>query len=91
MGICPGVFVLESRRDDPVEYFLSVEVGSTSWVPEGVMVVEVPKNEKITAGGKAGGRKGDDSAIRWGGANRGAYTLRSDTEEELLREMLTPT
>ena len=52
------------------------------------MAIEVPQNEQISEG-----RKGAGSAIRWGGANRGggAYTLRNDTEEELLREMLTPT
>ena len=57
------------------------------------MAIEVPQNKKVSEGGKNGERKGIDSAIRWGGANRGgggAYTLRNDTEEELLREMLTP-
>ena len=55
------------------------------------MAIEVPKNEEISGEGKNGGRKGVGSAIRQGGANRGAYTLRNDTEEELLREMLFPT
>ena len=55
------------------------------------MAIEVPQNEKISGGGKDGGREGDGSAIRWGGADRWAYTLRNDTEEELLREMLIPT
>ena len=55
------------------------------------MAIEVSQNEEISGGGKNGGREGIDSAIRWGGANRGAYTLRNDTEEELLGEMLTPT
>ena len=55
------------------------------------MAVEVPKNEEISGGGKNGGRKGGGSAICWGGANRGAYTLRKESEEELLREMLIPT
>ena len=55
------------------------------------MAIEFPQNEEISGGWKDGGRKGIGSAIRWGGANRGAYTLRNDTEEELLREMLTPT
>ena len=55
------------------------------------MAIEVPQNEEISGGGKNGGRKGIGSAIRWGRANRGAYTLRNDTEEELLREMLIPT
>ena len=55
------------------------------------MAIEVPKNEEISGGGKDGGRKGVGSAICWGGANRGAYTLREESEEELLREMLIPT
>ena len=55
------------------------------------MAIKVPKNEEISGGGKNGGRKGIDSAIRWRGANRGAYTLRNESEEELLREMLIPT
>ena len=50
-----------------------------------------PKNEEISGGGKDEGRKGVGSAIRWGGANRGTYTLRKESEEELLREMLIPT
>ena len=56
------------------------------------MAIEVPQNEEISGEGKNGGREGIGSAIRWGGANRGgAYTLRNDTEEDLFREMLTPT
>ena len=55
------------------------------------MAIEISHNEEISGGEKNGGREGIGSAIRWGGANRGAYTLRNDTEEELLREMLTPT
>ena len=55
------------------------------------MTIEVPQNKEISGGGKNGGRKGIVSAIRWGGTNRGTYTLRNDTEEELFREMLTPT
>ena len=54
------------------------------------MAIEVPKNEEISGGGKDGGRKGVDSAIRWGGSNRGTYKLRKESEE-LLREMLIPT
>ena len=46
------------------------------------MAIKVPQNEEISEGG----RKGVGSAIRWGGANRGAYTLRKESEEELLRE-----
>ena len=81
----------EVRRNAPIEYFLPAEVGGTSGVPEGEMAIEVPKNEKISGGGKDGGRKVVGCAIRWGGANRGAYTLRKESEEELLREMLIPT
>ena len=55
------------------------------------MAIEVPQNKKISGGGKSGARKGIGSAIRWGGANRRPYTLRNDTEEELLREILIPT
>ena len=55
------------------------------------MTIEVPQNEEISGGGKNGGREGVGSAIRWGGANRGAYTLRKESEEELIEEMLTPT
>ena len=46
------------------------------------MACEVPQNEEISGGGMNGGREGIGCAIRWGGANRGAYTLRNDTEEE---------
>ena len=72
-------------------HLYGLQVGSTSGVPEGVMSIKVPKNEEISGGGKDGGRKGIGSAIRHGGANRGAYTLRKESEKELLREMLIPT
>ena len=56
------------------------------------MAIKVPQNKEISGGGKNGGRGGVGSAIRWRGANGGgAYTLRNDSEEELLKEMLTPT
>ena len=54
------------------------------------MAIKVPQNEEIS-GGKNGGKKVIGSAIRWGGANRGAYTLRKESEEKLFREMLIPT
>ena len=41
------------------------------------MGIEVPQTEEISGGGKNGGRKGVGSAIRWRGANRGAYTQRN--------------
>ena len=80
----------EVRGDDPVEYFLSTGVGSISEVQKGVMAIEVPRNKEISRGGKNGVGEGIGSAIRWGGANRGAYTLKNDTEKELFREMLIP-
>ena len=55
------------------------------------MAIEVPQNKEISGKGKNGERIGIGSAIRWEGANREVYTLRNDTEEELLREMLIPT
>ena len=55
------------------------------------MAIEIPQNEEISRGGKNGRRKGVSSAIRRRRANRGSYTLKNDSEEELLREMLTPT
>ena len=55
------------------------------------MAIEVSQNEEISGEGKNEERKGVGFVIRWKGANRGAYTLRNDTEEKLLREMLIPT
>ena len=47
----------EVIRDDPVKYFLPAGVGGTSRVPEGVMAIEVHKNEEISGEGKDGGGK----------------------------------
>ena len=55
------------------------------------MEVEVPQNEEISGGEKNGGRKGVGYTMHRRRANRGAYTLRNDNEEELLREILIPT
>ena len=58
------------------------------------MAIEVHQNEEISGGGKNGGREGVGSAIHRGRGNRGAYTnytLRNESKEELLREMLTAT
>ena len=55
------------------------------------MAIEVPQNEEISGREKNGGRKGVGSAIHQKGAIRGAYTLRKESEEELLREMLNAT
>ena len=50
------------------------------------MAIEVPQNEEISGEGRNGGRKRVGSAVRWGRANRGggAYTLRKESEEELI-------
>ena len=45
------------------------------------MAIEVPQNEEISGVGKNRGR----------GANMGSYTLRKESKEELLREMLIST
>ena len=76
----------EVRREDPVEYFLPMGVRSISWVPEGVMAIEVPQNEEISGGKK-------ELVLPSVGEERigGGYTLRNDSEEKLFREMLIPT
>ena len=48
------------------------------------MAIEVPQNEEIS-----GERKGIGSAIHRR-ANRGAYTLRNESEEELLKRDVDP-
>ena len=55
------------------------------------MAIEVSQNEEISGGGKNGGKK--ESVLPSVGKERigGAYILRNDSEEELLREMLIPT
>ena len=40
------------------------------------MTMEIPQNEEISGGGKNGGRKGVDSAIRRRRANRGGLHLK---------------
>ena len=40
------------------------------------MAIEVPQNEEVSGGGKNGGREGIDSAIRWGGANKGGIHIK---------------
>ena len=56
-----------------------------------MIAIEVSQNEEISGGGTDEGKKGIGSAIRRSRANRGSYTLRNENEEELFREMLTPT
>ena len=55
------------------------------------MAIEVPQNEEISGGEKNGGKKGLGSAIRWEGSNWEGIHIKKESEEELLREMLTPT
>ena len=40
------------------------------------MAIEVPQNEKISGGGKNGGRNGVGFAIRWRRANRGSINIK---------------
>ena len=47
------------------------------------MAIEISWNEEISGGGKNGGRKEVGSAICQGRVNRGAYTSRNESEEEL--------
>ena len=54
------------------------------------MAIKVPQNKEIFRGRKNGGGKGVGSAVHRGGAIRGAYSLRNDSEEDLFREMLIP-
>ena len=84
---CVRVFEAEEvRRDHPVrgdwKYLFS---------PRGVMTIEVPQNEEISGGGKNGGEKKSVFPSVGEEQIEGAYTLKSDNEEELLREMLTLT
>ena len=55
------------------------------------MEIEVPQNEKISGGGRMEGE--NESVLPSVGEkeNGGVCTLRNESEEELLREMLTPT
>ena len=55
------------------------------------MAIEVPQNEEISGGGNNGRRKGIGSSICRRRTNRGAYTLRKESKEELLRKMLIAT
>ena len=41
-----------------------------------MMAIEVPQNEKISGGGKNGGRKEVGSAIRRRGANMGSVNIK---------------
>ena len=53
------------------------------------MAIEVPRMKRFLQEGRMEGEK--ELVLLFVGANRGAYTIRKDTDEELLREMLTPT
>ena len=65
-----GSWGREGQRRWPNEYFFPTAVGSTFWVPKGVMAIEVLQNNEISGGGKNGERKEVGSAIRWKRANR---------------------
>ena len=44
----------EVRKDDPIEYFIPAGIGNTSWVPEEVMVIEVPRRKRFLEGRTVG-------------------------------------
>ena len=48
------------------------------------MAIKVPQNEEISGGEKK------ESVLPSVGENKGAYTSRNNSKEELLREILTP-
>ena len=47
----------EVREDDPIKCFFPTWVGSTFWVIEGVMAIEISQNKEISGGGKMEGEK----------------------------------
>ena len=49
------------------------------------MAIEVPQNEEISGGGKDGGRKGVNSAIRRGGANRKDAHIKKRHQEGVVK------
>ena len=54
------------------------------------MAIEVPQNEEISGRGKNEWRKGVGSALRRGRANRGAYTLRKESEGGIVKRDVDP-
>ena len=54
------------------------------------MAIEVPQNEEISRGGKNGGRKGIDSAIRWGGANKGGVHIKKRERGGVVKRDVDP-
>ena len=51
------------------------------------MAIEDPQNEEIFRGGKNGGRKEVGSAIHRERANRRVFTLRKESDEEMLGDV----
>ena len=58
-------------------------------VSEGVMAIEVPKNEAIS-GGRNGGRKGVSFAICWGKANRGGVHIKKWERGRVVKRDVDP-
>ena len=54
------------------------------------MAIEVPQNEKISGGGKNGGRKGVGSAIRWRGASRGDVLIKKRHQGGVVKRDVDP-
>ena len=54
------------------------------------MAIEVPQNKDISGGGKNGGRKGIDSVIHWGGANRGGIHIKKSHRGGVVKRDVDP-
>ena len=54
------------------------------------MAIEVLQNEEISGGGKNGGRKRIDSAIRWGGTNRGGIHIKKRHRGGVVKRNVDP-
>ena len=93
MGGCVRIIKgKEVRRDDPVKYFLPAGVGSTSWVPKGVMAIEVlPEWRDFWRREEWREKRSPFYNPSEKSKYQGAYPLRNETEENLLKEMLTLT
>ena len=54
------------------------------------MVIKVPQNEEISGGGKNGGRERINSAIHWGGANRGGIHIKKRERGGVVKRDVDP-
>ena len=79
MEKCGYIRVIEGdevKTDGSIKYFFTTGVGSTFWVLNGVMAIEVPQKKEISGGGKDGGKKGVNFAIRRRRANMESLNIK---------------